>query len=456
VTLVFDMLDMEYGYDYVYVDQCSDASCSSSTRLASLTGSSLPAPLVSSTGFMRVRMATDYSVRREGFLATYAGSTRVYDCSWGEAGAIVSAQGMLRNVGGASCSWLIESSSSSPSAQVLFLNAAVSSEISFSSCSVADETFPPSTTPPPPSPPPDSATCSSYLPVPGSPFTGQSLPAPFTASSPIKLLFSSDASINYQGFLARWGPQPSYNSAACSSSSAVALQADFGGLSDGVGLYSNSASCSWILAPAGASSVTLVFDMLDMEYGYDYVYVDQCSDASCSSSTRLASLTGSSLPAPLVSSTGFMRVRMATDYSVRREGFLATYAGSTRVYDCSWGGAGAIVSAQGMVTDGAGAYASLSSCSWTIAPAGSSSVSLTFYQFDVETNWDTLAIEECSSGRRRIQKPSLSSAAISRQAALEEAEGKERASSWSDLAESVIDVVGEMAKEVRAAFAAKH
>jgi len=399
---------MEYGYDYVYVDECSDASCSSSTQLASLTGSTMPGPLVSSTGYMRVRMSTDYSVRREGFKAIYAGSTRVYDCSWGGTGAIDSLQGLMRNIGGASCAWTIESSTSLPSARVLYLNAAVSSQVSFFSCSAGGQTFPPTTSPPPSSspPPPPQSTCSSYSAVPGSPFTGYSLPTPFTASSPVQLTFTSDASITYQGFLARWGPEPSYNADACASPAAVALQADYGGLSDGVGLYSNSASCSWILAPAGASSVTLVFTQLDMEYGYDYVYVDECSDASCSSSTQLASLTGSTMPGPLVSSTGYMRVRMSTDYSVRREGFKAIYAGSTRVYDCSWGGTGAIDSLQGMVTDGPGNYQTSTTFSWSIAPAGTSSVSFVFHQFDLNAAVSSqVSILACAAGGQSPPPP---------------------------------------------------
>jgi subtilisin family serine protease len=89
--------------------------------------------------------------------------------------------------------------------------------------------------------------------------------------------------------------------------------------------YANNANCSWYIVGAGSlnTPITLTFDSLDIEYGYDSIYV---YDGPNSSSPLLATITGTTIPAPIVSSTYDMFVRFKSDFTVTRPGFQARYS----------------------------------------------------------------------------------------------------------------------------------
>lgn len=95
-----------------------------------------------------------------------------------------------------------------------------------------------------------------------------------------------------------------------------------GTITDGSGPllnYNNYANCkTWIAASDGP--ITLTFDSLDIEYGYDYIYVYDGTDTT---GTLLATITGSTIPAPIVSSSWDMFVKFTSDYYVTKRGFQA-------------------------------------------------------------------------------------------------------------------------------------
>lgn len=83
--------------------------------------------------------------------------------------------------------------------------------------------------------------------------------------------------------------------------------------------YNNYANCKWWIA-ANDGPITLTFDSLDIEYGYDYIYV---YDGVDSTAPLLATITGSTIPAPIISSNWDMFVKFTSDYVVTKKGFQA-------------------------------------------------------------------------------------------------------------------------------------
>lgn len=160
--------------------------------------------------------------------------------------------------------------------------------------------------------------------------------------------------------------------------------------------YPNNQDCSWYIDPGqGAQEISLSFDSIAVEEGWDFVTVRQCvQDAACREPARtpgtrrallqtgsgaftgsnpfptgsgvpfptgsspgfsggfglsgggfagscqhgyrcdvvLARLTGSQVPEPLVSTTGIMQVQFQSDISYSDEGFLARYETAREIY----------------------------------------------------------------------------------------------------------------------------
>ena len=88
------------------------------------------------------------------------------------------------------------------------------------------------------------------------------------------------------------------------------------------GHYSDNMNCQWNLS----SNVKLELAFLHFKTysSADYVNV---YDGGSSSSPLLGTFSGSSLPAPIMSSSNKLHVTFITDGSGRNEGFTATYRG---------------------------------------------------------------------------------------------------------------------------------
>jgi hypothetical protein len=95
--------------------------------------------------------------------------------------------------------------------------------------------------------------------------------------------------------------------------------------------YNNDALCKWLIAPGGSGpkTVTIEFDDLDLEEGYDFVYIGICDDASCATGNLVGSATGSEYPYPSFTVTArYILVEFASDGSVVGRGFSARYISS--------------------------------------------------------------------------------------------------------------------------------
>ncbi|XP_064359618.1 multiple epidermal growth factor-like domains protein 8 isoform X1 [Dromaius novaehollandiae] len=110
-----------------------------------------------------------------------------------------------------------------------------------------------------------------------------------------------------------------------------------GYVSDGPGNYSVNGNCEWLIeAPSPRHRVLLTFTFMDTECTYDYLFV---YDGDSPRSPLLASLSGSTLPAPLEATSGKMLLHLFSDANYNLLGFNATYSVSLCPRGCSGRGA---------------------------------------------------------------------------------------------------------------------
>lgn len=97
-----------------------------------------------------------------------------------------------------------------------------------------------------------------------------------------------------------------------------------GTITDGSsGVYNNNMSCTWLIAPANATSVSITFTNFNTEQDYDFVRVYNGSNASA---PLLGQYSGSSLPGTLTANSGQMFVRFTSDVTITSDGFSANYS----------------------------------------------------------------------------------------------------------------------------------
>jgi Zn-dependent metalloprotease len=181
------------------------------------------------------------------------------------------------------------------------------------------------------------------------------------------------------------------------------LTASSGTFTDGSGSadYNNDANCAWLIAPAGATSITLTFTAFNTESGYDYVTVYNGPDDSYA---QLGRWSGVSLPSSVSTTNGVgaMYIKFTSDENVTGDGWTANYTTTAVAPSCS--GGTVLTTTTGSFTDGSGTdnYSNNQSCTWYIAPACMNSIALTFTAFDTELDYDGVAIYDDWDGTHQI------------------------------------------------------
>lgn len=89
--------------------------------------------------------------------------------------------------------------------------------------------------------------------------------------------------------------------------------------------YNNNEAMAWVIGLQNAHRVTLHFTYFDTEGYWDFVTVYSCTDQTCMYPVQLGSFSGTSMPANVTSSTGFMRIEWTSDYSVTYTGWTAEW-----------------------------------------------------------------------------------------------------------------------------------
>ena len=172
------------------------------------------------------------------------------------------------------------------------------------------------------------------------------------------------------------------------------LITETGAFSDGsgsLGNYMDNANCKWVIAPTGATQITLNFTEFDTETDFDYVTVYDGPDENF---PVLATWWGNTLPSTITSTngTGAMCVIFTSDDSLNYSGWSANYTATVVPPSCS--GLTTLTNADGTFGDGSGSdnYINNQQCAWYIAPPCASSVTLSFTEFDTELNYDGIIV----------------------------------------------------------------
>jgi hypothetical protein len=178
---------------------------------------------------------------------------------------------------------------------------------------------------------------------------------------------------------------------ACSGT--TSLTASSSTFTDGSGLanYGNNSSCKWVIAPAGATQISLNFTAFDTEVTYDKVTVYDGPDDTY---PVLANWWGNTLP-PTISTTvgvGAMCVKFTSDASDTFSGWSANYTSVMSTPACS--GLTMLTTLAGTFSDGSGSnnYTNNQQCYWYIAPPCATIVTLSFNSFNTELNYDGVVI----------------------------------------------------------------
>lgn len=188
---------------------------------------------------------------------------------------------------------------------------------------------------------------------------------------------------------------------ACSGT--TSLTASSGTFTDGSGSanYGNNSNCKWVIAPAGATQISLNFTTFDTEVTYDKVTVYDGPDDTY---PVLANWWGNTLP-PTISTTagvGAMCVKFTSDATDTFGGWTANYTSVTSTPACS--GITMLTNPTGTFSDGSGSnnYTNNQQCYWYIAPPCATSVTLSFTSLNTELNYDGIIIYDSLNATNQL------------------------------------------------------
>ena len=159
-----------------------------------------------------------------------------------------------------------------------------------------------------------------------------------------------------------------------------------GNFSDGSygAFYQDNANCSWLIAPANASSIRIDFFTFDVQPG-DSVYLYDGVNAQAS---LLGAYSGLTLPNTLYSSGGNVYIEFISNSTANSAGWSASY----QVEYCQ--GQTVLNSISGSLSDGSGLenYINNTSCSWLISDNLNRPINLVFDFFKTEAAFDFVNI----------------------------------------------------------------
>mmetsp|Transcript_4228 Transcript_4228/g.5223 ORF Transcript_4228/g.5223 Transcript_4228/m.5223 type:complete len:960 (-) Transcript_4228:51-2930(-) len=153
-------------------------------------------------------------------------------------------------------------------------------------------------------------------------FSGSMLPTTLVSYSNIMYFyFITEQSVNTgTGWQINWSTIESNEISPCTSIDAVTLTGSAGNI--GCKGYTNSLSRSWSIQAPEGEQIVLVFEHLYTEKGADVVSV---YDGPSASNAKLGTFTGYEIPFPVLASGNEIYVTFITDYSVKLEGFTASW-----------------------------------------------------------------------------------------------------------------------------------
>ncbi|XP_064190205.1 cubilin [Anguilla rostrata] len=311
VSLNFTHMELEShsgcAFDYVEV---RDGMAETSALIGKYCGSTLPAPVTSSSNALWVRFKSDGSVSRAGFRAKYE-----VGC-----GGTLSGSGQIRSPfhpnsypHDKTCEWVINQ----PPGYVVTLSFLTFDIETSSSCRYDYVEVR------------DGSTANS--PLIGRYCGNQEPDLVQSTQRSMFIRFRTDASVSNHGFTAQ------YESAeeGCGET-----------LNDPSGTvtspghptnYPHGANCTWFISVAPGNIIRLSFTSFNLEYHHNclYDYVEVYDNGTAETGTKLGRYCGRSVPPSLTSTDNLLTILFVSDASLATEGFSANYVSMNATTDCS-------------------------------------------------------------------------------------------------------------------------
>lgn len=198
-------------------------------------------------------------------------------------------------------------------------------------------------------------------------------------------------STQYSAVRAAWYAVGIGNDPNSYCSGTTELTASSGTITDGSGSanYGNNSKCKWVIAPEGATKITLNFTSFDTESDYDSVIVYNGPDVTY---PKLMTWWGNTLPPTINSTGGAICIRFSSDEDINATGWSVNYTSTGITPTCN--GLTILSSPTGTFDDGSGSgnYGNNQNCYWYIAPPCASSVTLSFSAFATENGYDGIVV----------------------------------------------------------------
>lgn len=176
-----------------------------------------------------------------------------------------------------------------------------------------------------------------------------------------------------------------------------------GTISDGSGVanYNSNANCKWIIAPSGATQISLNFTEFDTETDYDIVYVYDGPDDTY---PVLATWWGNTLPPTITTTSGVgaICIKFTSDADITAGGWSANFTSIGSTPTCE--GGTVLANSTGSITDGSSGsnYGNNQKCYWFISPPCATSITLSFSEFNTEQDYDGVIIYDDFSGSNQL------------------------------------------------------
>uniref|UniRef100_A0A8C4MYG0 CUB and Sushi multiple domains 3 n=1 Tax=Equus asinus asinus TaxID=83772 RepID=A0A8C4MYG0_EQUAS len=339
ISLIFTDFQMEEKYDYLEIEG------------SELSGMNIPPPIISNKNWLRLHFVTDSNHRYRGFSAPYQGIFNEYLCI---------------------------------------------------------------------------KTASNLCPDPGEPENGKRIGSDFSLGSTVQ--FSCDEDYVLQGaksitcqriaeVFAAWSDhRPVCKVKTCGSN----LQGPSGTFTSPnfPFQYDSNAQCVWVITAVNTNKVIQInFEEFDLEIGYDTLTIGDGGEVG-DPRTVLQVLTGSFVPDLIVSMSSQMWLHLQTDESVGSVGFKVNYKGNSLEFKCSIIPFVSLIQQKiscshakqipclsnftapmGTVLspDYPEGYGNNLNCIWTIISDPGSRIHLSFNDFDLESQFDFLAVKDGDS-----------------------------------------------------------
>uniref|UniRef100_A0AAQ4PGY7 Cubilin n=1 Tax=Gasterosteus aculeatus aculeatus TaxID=481459 RepID=A0AAQ4PGY7_GASAC len=292
-------------FDYVEV---RDGRVETDPLMGKYCGSSLPAPLLSSSNSLWIRFRSDSSVSLAGFRAVYSVVCGGVLSGAGQLGSPYHPDPYPHNK---VCEWVINQ----PEGSVVTLRF-LSFHVEGGSCTFDFVEVR------------DGSTSNS--PLLGT-FCGAEVPPRLQSTQrSMYIRFKTDSSVSNRGF------EAAYDSALEGCGDVLTSPSGTITSPGHPGSYPHGANCTWYISVAPGNLVRLSFDSFHLEYhmNCNFDYLEVYDNGTVQTGSKVGRYCGRSVPPSITSTGSLLTLLLVSDWSLATEGFSASYVSLNATTDC--------------------------------------------------------------------------------------------------------------------------